>query len=284
MIEDILENYRRKCTRTGQFDFVLDTWLLIFIFFGIGGILGICVFITLPEFIPFIFRLYLSLFSMILVRMIYIALIQICIFITEKNFIIKKLDSLIEDELDESLSQEARDKRKIIKNLKFHWKYIIQSTQVEKLYNAIKFDEFLEIYQINNFEISNKTIDRIHDFLKEKNNFLEYIDNAFFGIVILAILNPIIEYTQSTYIPITASEFSFGNIILFLLTIAPYIIIPILINQIIRHVNHSKNIRDKKLLYELSEKLLYYNFEINKLERYTKIRIDSNQNINTQTN
>ena len=67
MIEDILENYRRKCTRTGQFDFVLDTWLLIFIFFGIGGILGICVFITLPEFIPFIFRLYLSLFSMILV-------------------------------------------------------------------------------------------------------------------------------------------------------------------------------------------------------------------------
>ena len=38
MIEDILENYRRKCTRTGQFDFVLDTWLLIFIFFGIGGI------------------------------------------------------------------------------------------------------------------------------------------------------------------------------------------------------------------------------------------------------
>ena len=168
MIEDILENYRRKCTRTGQFDFVLDTWLLIFIFFGIGGILGICVFITLPEFIPFIFRLYLSLFSMILVGMIYIALIQICIFITEKNFIIKKLDSLIEDELDESLSQEARDKRKIIKNLKFHWKYIIQSTQVEKLYNAIKFDEFLEIYQINNFEISNKTIDRIHDFLKEK--------------------------------------------------------------------------------------------------------------------
>ena len=221
---------------------------------------------------------------MILVGMIYIALIQICIFITEKNFIIKKLDSLIEDELDESLSQEARDKRKIIKNLKFHWKYIIQSTQVEKLYNAIKFDEFLEIYQINNFEISNKTIDRIHDFLKEKNNFLEYIDNAFFGIVILAILNPIIEYTQSTYIPSTASEFSFGNIILFLLTIAPFIIIPILINQIIRHVNHSKNIRDKKLLYELSEKLLYYNFEINKLERYTKIRIDSNQNINTQTN
>ena len=284
MIEDILENYRRKCTRTGQFDFVLDTWLLIFIFFGIGGILGICVFITLPEFIPFIFSLYLSLFSMILVGMIYIALIQICIFITEKNFIIKKLDSLIEDELDESLSQEARDKRKIIKNLKFHWKYIIQSTQVEKLYNAIKFDEFLEIYQINNFEISNKTIDRIHDFLKEKNNFLEYIDNAFFGIVILAILNPIIEYTQSTYIPSTASEFSFGNIILFLLTIAPFIIIPILINQIIRHVNHSKNIRDKKLLYELSEKLLYYNFEINKLERYTKIRIDSNQNINTQTN
>ena len=91
MIEDILENYRRKCTRTGQFDFVLDTWLLIFIFFGIGGILGICVFITLPEFIPFIFRLYLSLFSMILVGMIYIALIQICIFITEKNFIIKNL-------------------------------------------------------------------------------------------------------------------------------------------------------------------------------------------------
>lgn len=284
MIEDILENYRRKCTRTGQFDFVLDTWLLIFIFFGIGGILGICVFITLPEFIPFIFRLYLSLFIMISVGMIYIIIIQIYIFIKEKNFIIKKLDSLIEDELDESLNQKARDKRKIIKNLKFHWKYIIQSTQVEKLYNAIKFDEFLEIYQINNFEISNKTIDRIHDFLKEKNNFLEYIDNTFFGIIILAILNPIIEYTQSTFIPNTASEFSLGNIILFLLTIAPFIIIPILINQIIHHVNHSKNIRDKKLLYELSEKLLYYNFEINKLERYTKIRIDSNQNINTQTN
>ena len=93
-----------------------------------------------------------------------------------------------------------------------------------------------------------------------------------------------VSYTHLTYIPSTASEFSFGNIILFLLTIAPFIIIPILINQIIRHVNHSKNIRDKKLLYELSEKLLYYNFEINKLERYTKIRIDSNQNINTQTN
>ena len=276
MIEDILENYRRKCTRTGQFDFVLDTGLLIFIFFGIGGIIGICVFITLPEFIPSIFRLYLSLFIMILVGMIYIALIQFYIFIKEKNFIIKKLDSLIEDELDESLNQKARDKLEIIDSLKFQWKYIIQSTQVEKLYNAIKFDEFLEIFQINNFEISNKTIDRIHDFLKEKNNFLEYIDNAFFAIVILAILNPIIEYTQSTFIPNTASEFSLGNIILFLLTIAPFIIFPILINQIIRNVNHSKNIRDKKLLYELSEKLLYYNIEINKLERYTKIRIDAN--------
>ena len=95
MIEDILENYRRKCTRTGQFDFVLDTGLLIFIFFGFGGILGICVFITLPEFIPFIFRLYLSLFIMILVGMIYIALIQFYILIEGKKFIIKKLDSLI---------------------------------------------------------------------------------------------------------------------------------------------------------------------------------------------
>ena len=80
-----------------------------------------------------------------LVGIIYIALIQFYIFIKEKKFIVKKLDSLIEDELDESLNQKARDKLEIIDSLKFHWKHIIQSTQVEKLYNAIKFDEFLEI-------------------------------------------------------------------------------------------------------------------------------------------
>ena len=260
-------NFRNNCTRVGQFDIALNTWLLMFIILGIGGCLGIFVFINLENIVPNIIRFYLSLLSLLIVEITYLSIIQLYIFIKEKKYILNVLNSYYQKEKN----KKVKDILKTIKSLNFQWKYMIEVSLIEKLYNEIKFDEFLELSNINNSDISKKIIDRINIYLKEKNNFKEYIDIAFFGVVAIAILNPIIEYTQSIYIPNTANEFNWINISLFLFTILPFVIIPIFMNHLIHKVNYKKNMKDKKLLFHISEKLNNYDFTLSKIERYSNL-------------
>ena len=49
MLEDIMIYYRRMCTCIGQFDIVLNTWLLLIIIFGIGGLIELTIFIKLDS-------------------------------------------------------------------------------------------------------------------------------------------------------------------------------------------------------------------------------------------
>ena len=113
----------------------------------------------------------------------------------------------------------------------------------------------------------------IDKFLNDKNYFKEYIDIAFFGILAIAVLNPIIEYTQSIFIPNNATEFSWGNILLFFLSILPFIVLPLFTNHIMHKINYSKSIQNKKLLFKLIEKLSDYNFDYNELNRYINFKI-----------
>ena len=239
----------------------------MFIILGIGGCLGIFVFINLENIVPNIIRFYFSLLSLLIVEITYLSIIQLYIFIKEKKYILNVLNSYYQKEKN----KKVKDILKTIKSLNFQWKYMIEVSLIEKLYNEIKFDEFLELSNINNSDISKKIIDRINIYLKEKNNFKEYIDIAFFGVVAIAILNPIVEYTQSIYIPNTANEFNWINISLFLFTILPFVIIPIFMNHLIHKVNYKKNMKDKKLLFHISEKLNNYDFTLSKIERYSNL-------------
>ena len=40
MLEDIISYYRKMCTRTGQFDILLNIWVLLIVIFGVGGLAG----------------------------------------------------------------------------------------------------------------------------------------------------------------------------------------------------------------------------------------------------
>ena len=274
MIEDILENYRRLCTRVGQFDIVLNFGLILLVIFGFGGILGLFVFIKLDNYVNDIIRIYLSMGTLFLVEFIYLFIVEFYIFKREKKYIIKTLNLLIKKELDKSIKEKANRTIIDIKNINFRQKWLSKSNIIEKIYNEIKFKEFLEMSQINNLEKAKHSIEMIDKFLNDKNYFKEYIDIAFFGILAIAVLNPIIEYTQSIFIPNNATEFSWGNILLFFLSILPFIVLPLFTNHIMHKINYSKSIQNKKLLFKLIEKLSDYNFDYNELNRYINFKIN----------
>ena len=152
MIEDILENYRRLCTRVGQFDIVLNFGLILLVIFGFGGILGLFVFIKLENYVNDIIRIYLSMGTLFLVEFIYLFIVEFYIFKREKKYIIKTLNLLIKKELDKSIKEKANRTIIDIKNINFRQKWLSKSNIIEKIYNEIKFKEFLEISQINNLE------------------------------------------------------------------------------------------------------------------------------------
>lgn len=274
MIEDILENYRRLCTRKGQFDIALNPGLFLIIVFCFGGMLGLFIYIKLENYALDIIRIYLSLGSLFLIEIIYLFIIQLYIFKKEQKSIIKELNSLIEKELNKSIKEEANKKLFEIKKIQFQKKYFFKPNPIEKIFDEIKFEEFLEISHINNSKKAKKSIEKIDKYLKDQNYFKEYIDVAFFGVLTIAVLNPIIEYIKSIFIPNTATEFNFANVILFFFSIAPFIVLPIFTNHIMHKINYSKNINEKRILFKLAEKLSNYDFNIDKLERYNNIEID----------
>ena len=87
--------------------------------------------------------------------------------------------------------------------------------------------EFLEISKIDTPEKANDLKTKIYEYSKKERNFREYIDIAFLGVVVMAVLTPIIEYAQSVYIPNSLSSFNRENILIYLSTTFPIVALPI---------------------------------------------------------
>lgn len=145
--------------------------------------------------------------------------------------------------------------------------YIRKNNQIETIYNKMKFDEFLKISKIdsNNVESVNENI---KEHIKDKNNFKEIIDTAFWGLIFLSIFNPIVEYIQSIYIPSTSPELDATALLIYLNSVTIFIFTAFVINSMIHKINDSKNLNEKRLYISLSDKVSDYNFDQNFLERY----------------
>ena len=186
-------------------------------------------------------------FSILIAELIYMFILGIYLFYYKKSYIIKKITLLIEELVNETC------KIILIDNL----------NRIKKL----RFDEFLEISKIDTPEKANDLKTKIYEYSKKERNFREYIDIAFLGVVIMAVLTPIIEYAQSVYIPNSLSSFNWENILIYLSTTFPIVAIPICINKFMHKYNNYNNISEKKKLLILSEKLNNYDFNISELEK-----------------
>lgn len=266
MLEDIISNYRKLCTRTGQFDFILNTWVILITIFGMGGILALAVFIKLGD-IPESIRFYVSFLVIPAVEIIYITIAQIYIYYKQKKYIKAELISHIKNERNEQIKIDAQIKLNHIKEDHFKLKYIISFDHIQILYNKMKFNEFLKRSKINSNNVE-LIKENIKEHIKDKNNFKEIIDIAFWGIIFLSAFNPIVEYIQSIYIPATSSVLDASALINYLVSVTGFIFIAFVINHMIHKINDSKNKSEKRLYLSLSEKLSDYNFNLNDLERY----------------
>lgn len=278
MIENILETYKNKCTRVGQFNLVLDTWIVLIITFGLGGILSLFIYKLLISFLPEFVIMYLVIAIIIMIEFIYLAFVQIYIFYKAKKYTIKIISTLLEKESDKSVRNEANKKLKEIDKSKFKLKYIIKSNPIEKLYNIIKYKEFLDSLLINNQEKAMEIKKNIKEYLNDNENFKDNISTVFWGIVSIAVLNPIIEYIQSIYIPGSSTELNSINILVYLILVATFILPAFLIDYLIRKGNNSKNRREKRLLLTISTKLTDYDFEIDPLKRYIQVKLSNDEN------
>lgn len=277
MIEDILETYKDKCTRVGQFSLVLDTWIILIITFVLGGIISLFIYKLLKNFLPELLIMYLVMAIIVMVEFIYLAIVQFYIFYKTKKYTIKIISTLLEEEPDKTIKNEANEMLKKIKKSKFKLKYIVKNNPIEKLYNKIKYKEFLDVLLINNQENAIKVKKNIKEYLNDKDNFKDNINTAFWGIAFIAILNPIIEYIQSIYIPNSSTEFNSINILVYLVLVATFILPAFLIDYLIRKSNDSKNRKEKRLLLTLSNKLTDYDFKVNPLKRYIQVELENDE-------
>lgn len=133
-----------------------------------------------------------------------------------------------------------------IKKLRFNVKYLFNVSPIDKIFIKIKFDEFLEISKIDTPEKANDLKTQIYEYSKEERNFREYIDIAFLGVVVMAVLTQIIEYAQSVYIPNSLSSFNWKNILIYLSTTFPIVAVSICINKFMHKYNNYNNISEKK--------------------------------------
>lgn len=266
MLEDIISNYRRLCTSTGQFDFVLNTWFILLVIFGIGGILGLEIFIKLDN-IPEIIRLYISLFMIFAVEFIYLSSVQVYIFYNQKFYIKKGFASLIENESNEQIKNAAQAKLKNIEEDCFKLQYIGKNNQIETIYNKMKFDKFLKISKIDSNNVESVK-ENIKEYIKDRKNFKDIIDTAFWGLIFLSIFTPIIDYISSIYIPSSSTELNTNALMTYLVSVTLFIFTAFFINYMIHKINKFKSLNEKRLYISLLEKLSDYTFDKNDIERY----------------
>lgn len=206
-------------------------------------------------------------FSILIAEFIYMFILGIYLFYYKKSYIIKKITLLIEELVNETSKIKMIDNLNRIKKLRFNVKYLFNVSPIDKIFSKIKFDEFLEISKIDTPEKANDLKTKIYEYSKKERNFREYIDIAFLGVVVMAVLTPIIEYAQSVYIPNSLSSFNYENILIYLSTTFPIVAVPMFINKFMHKYNNYNNISEKKRLLILSEKLNNYDFNISELEK-----------------
>lgn len=185
-------------------------------------------------------------FSIFIAEFMYMFILGIYLFYYKKFYIIKKITLLIEELVNETSKIKMIDNLNRIKKLCFNVKYLFNISPIDKIFSKIKFDEFLEISKIDTPEKANDLKTQIYEYSKKERNFREYIDIAFLGVVVMAVLTPIIEYAQSVYIPNSLSSFNWKNILIYFSTTFPIVAVPICINKFMHKYNNYNNISEKK--------------------------------------
>ncbi|WP_287457584.1 hypothetical protein [Thomasclavelia sp.] len=270
MVEDIINLYKQKCIRNYQFRFACNGITMILVCLVLGSLITNAVFIIFEHLrlkVNDLGGYYILMFSILIAELIYMFILGIYLFYYKKSYIIKKITLLIEELVNETSKIKLIDNLNRIKKLRFDVKYLFNVSPIDKIFSKIKFDEFLEISKIDTPEKANDLKTKIYEYSKKERNFREYIDIAFLGVVIMAVLTPIIEYAQSVYIPNSLSSFNWENILIYLSTTFPIVAIPICINKFMHKYNNYNNISEKKKLLILSEKLNNYDFNISELEK-----------------
>ena len=270
MVEDIINLYKQKCIRNYQFRFACNGITMILVCLILGSLITNAVFIIFEHLrlkVNDLGGYYILMFSILIAELIYMFILGIYLFHYKKSYIIKKITLLIEELVNETSKIKLIDNLNRIKKLRFNVKYLFNVSPIDKIFSKIKFDEFLEISKIDTPEKANDLKTKIYEYSKEERNFREYIDIAFLGVVVMAVLTPIIEYAQSVYIPNSLSSFNWENILIYLSTTFPIVAVPICINKFMHKYNNYNNISEKKRLLILSEKLNNYDFNISELEK-----------------
>lgn len=270
MVEDIINLYKQKCIRNYQFRFACNGITMILVCLILGSLITNAVFIIFEHLrlkVNDLGGYYILMFSILIAEFIYMFILGIYLFYYKKSYIIKKITLLIEELVNETSKIKLIDNLNRIKKLRFNVKYLFNVSPIDKIFSKIKFDEFLEISKIDTPEKANDLKTKIYEYSKEERNFREYIDIAFLGVVVMAVLTPIIEYAQSVYIPNSLSSFNRENILIYLSTTFPIVAVPIIINKFMHKYNNYNNISEKKRLLILSEKLNNYDFNISELEK-----------------
>ena len=270
MVEDIINLYMQKCIRNYQFRFACNGITMILVCLVLGSLITNAVFIIFEHLrlkVNDLGGYYILMFSILIAELIYMFILGIYLFYYKKSYIIKKITLLIEELVNETSKIKLIDNLNRIKKLRFNVKYLFNVSPIDKIFSKIKFDEFLEISKIDTPEKANDLKTKIYEYSKKERNFREYIDIAFLGVVVMAVLTPIIEYAQSVYIPNSLSSFNRENILIYLSTTFPIVGVPICINKFMHKYNNYNNISEKKKLLILSEKLNNYDFNISELEK-----------------
>ncbi len=273
MIEDIIELYKRKCTHFGQFSIFYNIWIMIIIIIGLGVSIGICLSILLYNVLPEFFLIYTLLLPIIIIEFMYFWSVELYIFHSQKKYIIKIFNQLINDELNEEVKNKVIVKMKKVQRIHFKAKYYFNSNPIGRLYNIIKFEEFLIESNIQNINKLNNTIKEINEYIKDKYNINHYFKIAFLGISGAIVLTPIVEYAQAVYIPKDSTVFVWGNIFLYLSVIAPFILFAVSSEYIYKKIYYSIKIKEKGLLKNMLNKLNNIDFNVKIIDKY----LDSDQ-------
>lgn len=267
MKEDILEKYKDKCTRVGQFWILLDLKVILLSVF-LGGaipvmIIHLCFFNLNAKSYIIIY-----LFSVMLMEALYIYLGQKHIFNKQKKYVERKLEELSKGiKENKSVDKNSVNSEECLKKMEFNKKYIFDTNPIERLYNRIQFDEFIEEQEINQNNINDIKSD-IEKYFSDKHYFREYIDTAFLAAILIAVLNPVIEYIQALFISPTSSKFDILNIFYYFAVVSLFAVVAFSMNWYIKKVNNSKILQEKRILSRLLYNLDNYKFENNKLESY----------------
>lgn len=277
MVEDIIEAYKRKCTLSGQF-MLYNSFVAITIILCLGGFFGILVFVYFYGKISELLLLYASLLPIIIVEMLYIWIAKRWIFRKQKKFVVKVFKQLISNEKNEKIIARTTEKVKKIEEMPFKLKYFIHRDPIDKIFDMIKFDEFLLDLKIKDKDDMESRNAELEAYIKNMSNVNSYIKTAFWGIGGTIVFAPIVEYAQAIYIPDDSTSFIWSNVLIYLIIITPFVIVIIVSEFFLKKMNYSMNLRKKRMLIRLSDRLKNTVFGEERLKKYLETDLDTYDN------